>query len=107
MRGLLLVFTLGRGGPEHRGDSWFGPDKLQHFFTSAFVQSLGYGALRRAGADNGPAIAGRIGAHGGGRRRQGAARPAGRRASSACATWPGTPPERARRRCCSSERCAE
>jgi putative lipoprotein len=58
MRGLLLVFTLGRGAPEHRGDSWFGPDKLQHFFTSAFVQSLGYGALRRAGADNGPAIAG-------------------------------------------------
>lgn len=58
MRGLLLVFTLGRGTPEHRGDAWFGPDKLQHFFTSAFVQSLGYGALRRAGAENGPAIAG-------------------------------------------------
>ena len=58
MRGLLLVFTLGRA-PEHpRGDGWFGPDKLQHFFTSAFVQSIGYGALRRAGVDNGPAIAG-------------------------------------------------
>ena len=57
MRGLMLVFTLGRA-PEHRnGDTWFGPDKLQHFFTSAFVQSLGYGALRWAGADNGPAIA--------------------------------------------------
>jgi putative lipoprotein len=58
MRGLLLVFTLGRGASEHRGDSWFGPDKLQHFFTSAFVQSIGYGALRRAGAENGPALAG-------------------------------------------------
>ena len=58
MRGLLLVFTLGRGAPEHTGDRWFGPDKLQHFFTSAFVQSVGYGALRRAGAENGPAIAG-------------------------------------------------
>jgi putative lipoprotein len=57
MRGLLLVFTLGRA-PEHRPDGWFGPDKLQHFFTSAFVQSIGYGALRRAGADNGAAIAG-------------------------------------------------
>jgi putative lipoprotein len=57
MRGLLLVFTLGRT-PEHSRDSWFGPDKLQHFFTSAFVQSLGYGVLRRAGADNSPAIAG-------------------------------------------------
>ena len=57
MRGLLLVFTLGRA-PQHSGDSWFGPDKLQHFFTSAFVQSLGYGVLRRAGAENSPAIAG-------------------------------------------------
>ena len=57
MRGLLLVFTLGRT-PEHSRDPWFGPDKLQHFFTSAFVQSLGYGVLRRAGADNSPAIAG-------------------------------------------------
>lgn len=57
MRGLMLVFTLARA-PEHRGDSWFGPDKLQHFFMSAFVQSFGYGALRRAGAEHGPAIAG-------------------------------------------------
>ena len=57
MRGLLLVFTLGRT-PEHSGDRWFGPDKLQHFFTSAFVQSAGYGLLRRAGAENGPAMAG-------------------------------------------------
>ena len=58
MRGLLLVFTLGRA-PEHRaGHGWLGPDKLQHFFTSAFIQSLGYGVLRRAGADNGNALAG-------------------------------------------------
>jgi uncharacterized protein YfiM (DUF2279 family) len=57
MRGLLLVFTLGRA-PEHSRDAWFGPDKLQHFFTSAFVQSVGYGVLRRAGAEQGPAIAG-------------------------------------------------
>ncbi|MFL5619905.1 MAG: hypothetical protein ACJ79A_16110 [Gemmatimonadaceae bacterium] len=57
MRGLLLVFTLGRA-PEHSRDAWFGPDKLQHFFTSAFVQSVGYAVLRRAGADQGPAITG-------------------------------------------------
>jgi putative lipoprotein len=57
MRGFLLVFTLGRA-PEHSGDRWFGPDKLQHFFTSAFVQSAGYGLLRRAGAENGSAMAG-------------------------------------------------
>ena len=58
MRGLLLVFTLSRA-PEHRGgDRWLAPDKLQHFFTSAFVQSLSYGVLRRAGVDNGNALAG-------------------------------------------------
>lgn len=57
MRGLVLVLTLG-GSPQHSRDGWFGPDKLQHFFVSAFVQSAGYGVLRRAGADSGPAIAG-------------------------------------------------
>jgi uncharacterized protein YfiM (DUF2279 family) len=57
MRGLLLVFTLGRA-PEHRSDPWIGPDKLQHFFVSAFIQSFGYGVLRRAGAENGAALAG-------------------------------------------------
>ena len=57
MRGFLLVFSLSRA-PEHSGDRWFGPDKLQHFFTSAFVQSAGYGLLRRAGAENGAAMAG-------------------------------------------------
>jgi putative lipoprotein len=57
MRGLVLVFTLGRA-PEHSGDGWFGPDKLQHFFMSAFVQSAGYGVLRRAGVENAPAITG-------------------------------------------------
>jgi putative lipoprotein len=58
MRGLLLVFTLGAGPGEHSRDSWFGPDKLQHFFTSAFVQSFAYGALRRVGAEQGSALAG-------------------------------------------------
>jgi putative lipoprotein len=58
MRGIMLVFTLG-GPPQHRAaDAWFGPDKLQHFFTSAFVQSLGYGTLRKAGAPHGGALAG-------------------------------------------------
>jgi uncharacterized protein YfiM (DUF2279 family) len=59
MRGILLVFTLSTGPGEHpRGDRWFGPDKLQHFFTSAFVQSTTYGGLRRAGVEPGAAIAG-------------------------------------------------
>jgi putative lipoprotein len=57
MRGLLLVFTIGTGPREQAADRWFGPDKLQHFFTSAFVQSAAYGVLRRAGADQGPSLA--------------------------------------------------
>jgi uncharacterized protein YfiM (DUF2279 family) len=58
MRGLLLVFTLGARSPEHARDPWFGPDKLQHFFASAFVQSLGYGTLRALGAEHRAALAG-------------------------------------------------
>lgn len=59
MRGVLLVFSIATGPGEHpRGDRWFGPDKLQHFFTSAFVQSMTYGGLRRVGAERGPALAG-------------------------------------------------
>jgi putative lipoprotein len=58
MRGLLLVFTLAPGPREHSRDSWFGPDKLEHFFMSAFVQSVAYGGLRRAGMEQGGAVAG-------------------------------------------------
>jgi len=58
MRGLLLVFTIATGPRGHSGERWFGPDKLQHFFTSAFVQSAAYGALRSAGLEQGPALAG-------------------------------------------------
>jgi uncharacterized protein YfiM (DUF2279 family) len=58
MRGLFLVFTLHARSPQHSSDPWFGPDKLQHFFTSAFVQSVGYGTLRAVGADHGSALAG-------------------------------------------------
>jgi len=59
MRGFVLVFTLVGGPGEHPGgDRWFGPDKLQHFFASAFVQSFGYGGLRRIGARPNTAMAG-------------------------------------------------
>lgn len=58
MRGLLLVFTLSAPAQQHTRDPWFGPDKLQHFFMSAFVQSLGYGTLRAVGVEHGPALAG-------------------------------------------------
>ena len=59
MRGVILVFSLGAGPKEHpRGDSWFGPDKLQHFFVSAFVQSMSYGTLRAAGAGHSASLTG-------------------------------------------------
>ena len=58
MRGLLLVFTLGSGLPGRPADAWLGQDKLKHFFTAAFVQSFGYGALRATGAPHGVSLAG-------------------------------------------------
>jgi len=39
---LLLVLAL-QGQP---ADRWFSPDKIKHFFMAAFVQSVGYSALR-------------------------------------------------------------
>ena len=56
MHRFWLVFSLTQ---VHRPkDPWFGGDKLQHFFTSAVVQSMSYGALRAAGVNHGPALAG-------------------------------------------------
>ncbi len=58
IRGIVLVFSLGsrQGAPPQ--DAWFGPDKVKHFFASAFVQSMSYGSLRAAGASHGGALAG-------------------------------------------------
>lgn len=50
----LQASAAGTGG----GDRWLGADKLKHFLTSAFVQSVGYSALRATGVRNGPALAG-------------------------------------------------
>lgn len=54
MRGLWLVFTL--GAPTT--DRWLGSDKIQHFFASAFVQSMSYGALKTTGISHAAALAG-------------------------------------------------
>jgi uncharacterized protein YfiM (DUF2279 family) len=56
MRALVLVFSL--GSPARPADGWFGPDKVQHLFMSAFVQSASYGSLRGAGLSHGAALAG-------------------------------------------------
>jgi uncharacterized protein YfiM (DUF2279 family) len=56
MKGLVLVFSL--GSTPQQGDGWLTPDKIQHFFTSAFVQSMTYGSLRATGLGHGASIAG-------------------------------------------------
>lgn len=38
-------------------DSWFGADKVKHFFTSAFVQSVAYSSARAAGVGHGGSLA--------------------------------------------------
>ena len=56
MRRLWLVFSLGPAALP--SDRWFAGDKVQHFFSSAFVQSMSYGSLRTAGLGHGAALAG-------------------------------------------------
>jgi putative lipoprotein len=58
MRGLLLVFSLHGPPAPSAADGWFTRDKAQHFFMSAFVQSIAYGSLRGAGMSHGSALAG-------------------------------------------------
>ena len=43
-------------------DSWFGSDKIKHFFLSAFATSVSYSALQAAGAGHRTAMTGAIGA---------------------------------------------
>lgn len=45
MRALVLVLSFSIGG-HASGDKWIAPDKLKHFFVSAFVESASYSALR-------------------------------------------------------------
>lgn len=44
---IALLLTL-HFGSAASGDRWIAPDKARHFFTSAFLQSLSYSALRSA-----------------------------------------------------------
>lgn len=45
---VLLAATLSTSSP----DPWFGADKVKHFFLSAFIQSVTYGALRATKASH-------------------------------------------------------
>ena len=42
-------------------DSWFGIDKIKHFFISAFIESVSYSALQAARVQRKSALAGAIG----------------------------------------------
>ena len=55
MRALVLAFSLSLGG-HHGGDKWLAPDKLKHFFMSAFVETASYGALRAVRVDHHDAL---------------------------------------------------
>jgi uncharacterized protein YfiM (DUF2279 family) len=37
-------------------DSWFGPDKIKHFFLTAFAQSFLYASARAAGVERDDAL---------------------------------------------------
>jgi putative lipoprotein len=58
MRGLLLVLSLNGFSGARPDDGWLSADKVKHFLTSAFVQSLAYGSLRGVGVSHGAALAG-------------------------------------------------
>ena len=58
MRGLLLVLSLQGSPAVRRDDGWLSADKLKHFLSSVFVQSLAYGSLRGVGVGHGAALVG-------------------------------------------------
>jgi len=69
VKGALLFVVFFGGAPERpptpaprqlaaRADRWLGRDKVKHFLTSAFVQSVAYASLQAAGAQRRPAPAG-------------------------------------------------
>lgn len=54
---LVLLLGLHASGDHPGGDSWFGVDKVKHFFVAAFVQNVGYAAVRATGASHGASLA--------------------------------------------------
>jgi uncharacterized protein YfiM (DUF2279 family) len=60
--GLALALLVAQQKPAAQGspprDSWFGADKLKHFFVAAFTQSVTYSALQTARVRHDHALAG-------------------------------------------------
>jgi uncharacterized protein YfiM (DUF2279 family) len=59
--GLCLATNLVLAQTAVVRDSWFGIDKIKHFFISAFVESITYSALQAANVKRRPALTGAIG----------------------------------------------
>ena len=61
MLGLLLALQLQAPGDHPSGDSWFGVDKVKHFFMGAFVETVAYSAIRASGGSHRASLAGAVG----------------------------------------------
>ena len=59
--GLCLAVNIMYAQTAVARDSWFGIDKIKHFFMSAFIESVSYSALQAAHVKRRPALAGAIG----------------------------------------------
>ena len=57
----MLALQLHAPGDHPAGDSWFGVDKVKHFFMGAFVQSVAYSAIRASGGSHTASLAGATG----------------------------------------------
>ena len=55
---LLFAFRLGGTDPVRADDGWLSADKAKHFFTSAFVQTVAYSALRTTAVSRKGSLAG-------------------------------------------------
>ena len=59
---LLFAETARAAQASVARDSWFGSDKIKHFFMSAFATSVSYSVLQAAGANRKTAMTGAVGA---------------------------------------------
>lgn len=59
--GLCLAVNIIYAQAAVAGDSWFGIDKIKHFFISAFIESISYSALQASGVKRRPALGAAIG----------------------------------------------
>lgn len=58
MLALILSTPAGAAPTPPKGESWFGADKLKHFFVAAFTQSVAYSTLQAARVRHDRALAG-------------------------------------------------